>query len=86
MKPILPAMPSSGLIAWFASNPIAANLLMLLILLGGCGSLLLMDKEVFPRFAPHQIDVKAVYPGAVPSKSKSPSVSGSRRRFTIWQE
>ena len=66
MKPILPAMPPSGLIAWFASNPIAANLLMLLILLGGCGSLLLMDKEVFPRFAPHHIDVKAVYPGAGP--------------------
>jgi multidrug efflux pump subunit AcrB len=66
VKPILPAMPPSGLIAWFASNPIAANLLMLLILLGGCGSLLLMDKEVFPRFTPHQIDVKAVYPGAGP--------------------
>src|SRR5215217_5291601 len=39
---------------------------MLLIIMGGCGSLLLMDKEVFPRFMPHQIDVKAVYPGAGP--------------------
>jgi multidrug efflux pump subunit AcrB len=54
------------LIAWFASNPIAANLLMMLILIGGCGSLLVMDKDVFPRFLPHQIDVKATYPGAGP--------------------
>lgn len=61
-----PSLPSSGPIAWFAANPIAANLLMLLILLGGAGSLLLMDKEVFPRFMPHQIEIKATYPGAGP--------------------
>jgi multidrug efflux pump subunit AcrB len=66
VRPILSTVPASGLVAWFASNPIAANLLMLLILIGGSGSLLLMDKEVFPRFMPHQIDVKAVYPGAGP--------------------
>jgi multidrug efflux pump subunit AcrB len=57
-----------GLIAWFAANPIAANLLMLLILLGGAGSLFLMDKEVFPRFMPHQVEVKATYPGAGPQE------------------
>jgi multidrug efflux pump subunit AcrB len=57
---------SSGLIAWFASNPVAANLLMLLILLGGAGSLIVMDKEVFPRFLPHQVEIKAIYPGAGP--------------------
>ncbi|MBN9126505.1 MAG: efflux RND transporter permease subunit, partial [Nitrosospira sp.] len=39
---------------------------MMLILIGGCGSLLVMDKDVFPRFLPHQIDVKAAYPGAGP--------------------
>ena len=66
MRPILPVEPPSGLIGWFASNPIAANLLMMLILIGGCGSLLVMDKEVFPRFLPQQIDVKATYPGAGP--------------------
>ena len=66
MRPMLAASLPSGLIAWFAANPIAANLLMLLILFGGAGSLLLMDKEVFPRFMPHQIEVRAVYPGAGP--------------------
>lgn len=57
---------ASGLIAWFASNPVAANLLMLLIWFGGFASLAVMDKEVFPRFSPHQIEIKAIYPGAGP--------------------
>jgi multidrug efflux pump subunit AcrB len=60
--------PAGGLIAWFASNPVAANLLMLLILLGGAGSLFLMDKQVFPRFTPQQIEVIAFYPGAGPQE------------------
>lgn len=59
---------SSGLIARFAANPVAANLLMLLILLGGAGSLVLMDKEVFPRFLPHQVEITATYPGAGPQE------------------
>jgi multidrug efflux pump subunit AcrB len=66
VKKMTSASPSSGPIAWFAGNPVAANLLMWLILLGGAGSLVLMDKEVFPRFMPHQIEVKATYPGAGP--------------------
>jgi multidrug efflux pump subunit AcrB len=57
---------SSGPIAWFASNPVAANLLMVLILLGGAGSLFMMDKQVFPRFTPHQIEIRAMYPDAGP--------------------
>ena len=69
-RPLLQAMgpPAGGLIAWFASNPVAANLLMLLILLGGAGSLFLMDKQVFPRFTPQQIEVIAFYPGAGPQE------------------
>jgi multidrug efflux pump subunit AcrB len=56
----------SGLIAWFASNPVAANLLMLLIVIGGLYGLRTTDTEVFPRFKPHQIEVMAHYPGAGP--------------------
>ena len=55
-----------GLLAWFASNPVAANLLMLLIMVGGIIGFKVMDKEVFPRFNPQQIEVKASYPGAGP--------------------
>ena len=58
--------PSSGLLAWFASNPVAANLLMLLIIIGGLIGFKVMDKEVFPRFSPQQIDITAEYPGAGP--------------------
>ena len=53
-----------GLLAWFAGNPVAANLLMLLILVGGLLGIVAVDKEVFPRFSPHQITVSAIYPGA----------------------
>ena len=56
-----------NLFAWFASNPVAANLLMLLILAGGIFGMHDVEKEVFPRFSPHQIEVKASFPGAGPS-------------------
>ena len=57
---------ANGLLAWFASNPVAANLLMILILIGGITSYQAMDKEVFPRFNPQQIEITALYPGAGP--------------------
>ncbi|MFI3157610.1 MAG: efflux RND transporter permease subunit [Methylococcaceae bacterium] len=57
---------STGLLAWFASNPVAANLLMILIMIGGIAGFKVVDKEVFPRFSPQQIDVTADYPGAGP--------------------
>ncbi|MFZ2406060.1 MAG: efflux RND transporter permease subunit, partial [Methylobacter sp.] len=56
----------TGLLAWFASNPVAANLLMILIIIGGIAGFKAMDKEVFPRFNPQQIDITAEYPGAGP--------------------
>jgi multidrug efflux pump subunit AcrB len=64
LKP--PASSLKSPIAWFASNPVAANLLMLLILVGGTAGFITMDKEVFPRFSPHQIEIRALYPGAGP--------------------
>lgn len=57
---------TTGLLAWFACNPVAANVLMMLILVGGLFGYQSMDKEVFPRFNPHQIEVIALYPGAGP--------------------
>jgi multidrug efflux pump subunit AcrB len=58
----------SDLLAWFAGNPVAANLLMLLILAGGVMGVIDVDKEVFPRFSPHQIQISAIFPGAGPSE------------------
>jgi multidrug efflux pump subunit AcrB len=61
-------LKEGGLLAWFAGNPVAANLLMLLILTGGVLGLMNVDKEVFPRFSPHQIEITAIFPGAGPSE------------------
>lgn len=56
--------PHKGLIAWFASNAVAANLLMLLIIIGGVVGFNFIDKEVFPHFNLQKIDITAVYPNA----------------------
>ncbi|WP_415879567.1 efflux RND transporter permease subunit [Methylomonas sp. TEB] len=65
---MMPTNQRLGLLAWFAGNPVAANLLMLLILTGGVLGVLGIDKEVFPRFSPNIIVIEAVFPGAGPSE------------------
>ncbi|MDX8126989.1 efflux RND transporter permease subunit [Methylomonas sp. OY6] len=65
---MMPTNQRFGLLAWFAGNPVAANLLMLLILTGGVLGVLGIDKEVFPRFSPNIIVIDAVFPGAGPSE------------------
>ncbi len=53
-----------GAIAWMAKNPIAANLLMLLLLAGGVWSSIGIQKEVFPDFELDLVTVSVTYPGA----------------------
>ena len=53
-------------IAWFVRNPIAANLLMLLILTAGIMGGLGMGKEVFPSSNLNMITISMPYPGAGP--------------------
>lgn len=62
------SLAKRSILAWFAANPVAANFLMILIVLGGCYSLQTMVKEAYPRFAPPQIEIKAEYPGAGPAE------------------
>lgn len=59
--------PQRGVLAWFASNPVAANLLMVLILIGGVYGYNIVDQEVFPRFFPQQINISVDIPGAGPT-------------------
>ncbi|WP_419240661.1 efflux RND transporter permease subunit [Photobacterium leiognathi] len=59
-------MKQKGLIAWFAHNHVAANLLMLVVMLGGLFSISLINKEIFPTFALNRIMISASYPGASP--------------------
>ncbi|MGY6215883.1 efflux RND transporter permease subunit [Methylolobus aquaticus] len=58
--------PRRSLLAWFAANPVAANLLMALIWLGGAFSIFDIQKDVHPRFTPHRFEIEALYPGAGP--------------------
>lgn len=57
-----------GLIAWFASNHVAANLLMLFILAAGLVSAFTIRKQTTPDFELNNIQVRVVYPGAAPQE------------------
>ncbi|WP_246480461.1 efflux RND transporter permease subunit [Motiliproteus sediminis] len=59
----------NGLITWFARNPVAANLLMLAVLLAGLHSIASrLPLEVFPDIELDLINVRVSYPGATPSE------------------
>ncbi|MFT5033665.1 MAG: multidrug efflux pump subunit AcrB [Bacteroidia bacterium] len=58
----------SSLIRWFVANPIAANLLMMLIFIGGLSTLPQLDKEFFPQRKLNQIEISMSYPGANPAE------------------
>ncbi len=60
--------PLKGPIAWMARNPIAPNLLMLLLLGGGIWSAFAIQKEVFPQFQLDVVEVSVGYPGAAPAE------------------
>ena len=57
---------SSGLMAWFTKNPVAANLLMVFILFAGILSVGNLSKEMFPRGDNDSIEITAIYNGAAP--------------------
>ncbi|MGK7294195.1 MAG: efflux RND transporter permease subunit [Candidatus Wenzhouxiangella sp. M2_3B_020] len=57
-----------GPIAWMARNPIAANLAMVLLLVGGAWTAITMQKEVLPQFQLDVVEVSVVYPGAAPAE------------------
>lgn len=54
--------------AWMATNSIAANLLMVILLAGGVWTALRMQKEVFPAFQLDVVTVSVAYPGAAPAE------------------
>lgn len=54
--------------AWFASNGVAANLLLLLIIVGGVLTIPSIRQEVFPEISVDVITVAVPYPGAAPEE------------------
>ncbi|MCP5487929.1 MAG: efflux RND transporter permease subunit [Verrucomicrobia bacterium] len=59
---------SGGPIRWMAGNSVAANLLMLLLLVGGLIMALRIQQEVFPEFELDVVNVSVSYPGASPEE------------------
>ena len=58
----------TGLIGWFASNHVAANLLMVFIVMAGLYAVFSLKKESFPSFDFDIITVAVPYPGAGPEE------------------
>ena len=55
-------------VAWFAENHVAANLLMLFLLIGGVATALSTKVEVFPETDLDVIQISTSYPGASPAE------------------
>ncbi|EDQ02324.1 efflux RND transporter permease subunit [Shewanella benthica] len=58
----------TGIIAWFAHNSVAANLLMLIIILGGLLTADTIRKQFFPQIEINWVEFNAFYPGAAPQE------------------
>ena len=62
------SVEKKGLLAWFAGNHVAANLLMLLIMFSGLMTLMTIRVEVFPETTLDTITVTVPYRGASPAE------------------
>ena len=62
-------MPDNGVIAWFVKNPVAANLLMIGIIIMGFYSLFnKIPLETFPAFEQDVVNIAVSFPGATPGE------------------
>ncbi len=59
---------ANGPIAFMAHNPIAANLLMVILLAGGLWTMANIQKEVIPEYALDMVEIEVGYPGAAPTE------------------
>ncbi len=59
---------NTGIIAWFARNSVAANLLMIFILVGGFFTIGTINKQMFPQVKINWISYAAPYPGSAPQE------------------
>jgi len=56
-----------GIIAWFANNHVAANLMMIIIIMAGLFSVATITKKAMPDIDLPIIQVRMAYPGATPA-------------------
>ena len=57
-----------AMIAWWSNNPVAANLLMVGILLSGFLGFIAMEREAFPLFKDNSVEIQIQWPGAAPQE------------------
>lgn len=57
-----------GIIAWFAHNSVAANLLMVILIAGGVWSAMTIKKEIQPSLDINYVTINVPYLGAAPSE------------------
>jgi multidrug efflux pump subunit AcrB len=53
--------PTRGIIPWFVANPVAANLLLILVVMLGILQMGSLRKEAFPSMDPHSLSVSVSY-------------------------
>ncbi len=58
------------IVAWFARNPVAANLLTAFFIVAGLVALPHIKREVFPEFDSNWVLVQVPYPGAAPEETE----------------
>jgi multidrug efflux pump subunit AcrB len=85
-----------GPLAWFAANHVAANILMVFILVSGALSLAKVVIEVFPEFDADTITIRVPYRGASPAEAEEgvclrveeaiASIEGIKRIRSVAQE
>ena len=61
----------NGLINWFARNPVAANLLMVFLIVSGLIASFNVKEEVFPEFSLDMVTIEVPYLGAAPEEVES---------------
>lgn len=59
---------NQGIIAWFARNPVAANLVMVILIVMGMLTYFSIQKQMFATTEINFIDIRATYPGADPQE------------------
>jgi len=57
-----------GALAWMTQNSVAANVLMLLLIVGGLVAIPRIKQEVFPEFELDMVVIQVPYPGASPEE------------------
>ncbi len=64
-----PTQPTEkGLIAYFANNSVAANLMMIFIIIMGAVSYFFIQRQMFPNIEVNYVNISASYPGASPQE------------------